>query len=49
MWLFATDKVNEATTPPNYNKSKLPLLGSGNELTKPFKLFSRKDEQKVIF
>ena len=32
---FAIDKVKEATTPPNYNKTKPLALGSGSEPTKP--------------
>lgn len=45
---FANDKVKEETTPPNYKKLKPPALG-WKWTNEAFKLFTRKDEQKVLF
>ena len=46
---FATDKVKEATAPPNYNKPKPPALGSGSESTKPSSSLQERMSKKYSF
>ena len=46
---FATNKVKEATTPPNYNKPKPPALGSGSKLTKPSSSLQERMSKKYSF
>ena len=46
---FATDKVKEATAPPNYNKLKLPALGNGSEPSKPSSSLQERMSKKYSF
>ena len=46
---FATDKVKEVTAPPNYNKPKLPTVGSGSESIKPSSSLQERMSKKHSF